>query len=465
MLPGHTACTWLQQLNIITMNKYLLLPVCFAVYITTVTAQKFTPIFNGKDLTGWHVLSGNAGYTVKDGMIEGTTAANATTSFLVTDKSYGDFVLQLEVKTDATVNSGIQVRSESKDDYLNGKVYGYQVEVDPSDRAWTGGIHDVNQKGWLYPLTYNPPAQKAYKQGDWNKLYIECIGNHIRTWLNGVPAADLVDDGAAAGFIGLQVHDLNNTPGGHVYFKNIQLQATGVKAKPITNIYVVNNIPNTVSEQEKKNGVQLLFDGKTNTGWRGIYKQTFPDKGWEIKDGILTIHSSNGQEEGLGGDIVTEKEYSAFELDFDFKLTPAANSGVKYFVKETYDSKGKSGIGLEYQVLDDSLHPDAKLGLNGDRTLSSLYDLIARKNIPAALKKIGEWNHGRILVYANNHVEHWLNGYKVLEYEKGSKDFLDAVAISKYKVWPNFGLWPNGHILLQDHGNEVSYRSIKIKVL
>lgn len=447
------------------MKKYLLPLLLAAACVNAVQAQKFTPIFNGKDLTGWKLLTGNTDYTVKDGMIEGTTNANSTTSFLVTDKSYGDFVLELDVKNDANVNSGIQVRSESKEDFMNGKVYGYQVEVDPSDRAWSGGIHDANNRGWLYPLTYNEPAQKAYKKGDWNKLYIECIGNHLRTWINGVPAADLVDDAIATGFIGLQVHSLDNTAGGHVYFKNIKLQTEGIKAKPLTNIYVVNNMPNTLSEQEKRNGIQLLWDGKTSAGWRAIYKQTFPEKGWEIKDGVLLIHSSNGQEEGLGGDIVTDKEYSAFELDFDFKLTPGANSGVKYFVKETYDSKGKSGIGLEYQVLDDSLHPDAKLGTNGDRTLSSLYDLIPRKDIPASRKKIGEWNHGRILVYPNSHVEHWLNGCKVVEYEKGSKDFMAAVAISKYKIWPNFGLWPDGHIMLQDHGNEVWYRSIKIKVL
>ncbi len=219
---------------------------------------------------------------------------------------------------------------------------------------------------------------------------------------------------------------------------------------------------NTLSEQEKTEGWKLLFDGKTTYGWRGAHKDSFPEGGWIIENGELIVQAADGGESRNGGDIVTMDEYSNFDLRLEFKLTEGANSGIKYFVTEKEQPNG-SAIGLEYQILDDERHPDAKLGNHeGSRTVASLYDLIKAEN--KTVKPMGEWNEARI-VSNGAHVEHWLNGNKVLEYERGSEAFKKLVAESKYKIWENFGEAPRGHILLQDHGNKVSFRNIKIKVL
>ena len=444
--------------------------ILFVMAFTTISAfaqESWVSLFNGKNLKGWKKLNGTAEYVVNDGIITGISKMNTPNTFLATEKMYGDFILKLEFKVDNGLNSGIQFRSNSLKEYNNGRVHGYQYEIDPSPRAWSAGIYDEARRGWLYAMDKNPQAKTAFKANGWNKVRIEAIGTSLRTWLNGVPCANVLDDMTPTGFIALQVHAIGNAEqaGKTIQWKNIRIctqDLNKVKTADNNEVQQANCIANTISAEEKAMGWKLLWDGKTTEGWRGAKLTTFPEKGWIVENGILKVLSSTGGESTNGGDIVTTRKYKNFELSVDFMITKGANSGIKYFVDTDLNKGEGSSIGCEFQILDDQNHPDAKLGVKGNRKLGSLYDLIpAPENKPL---RGGFFNTARIVVKGNK-VEHYLNDVKIIEYERGTQMWRALVNYSKYAIWPNFGEAGEGYILLQDHGNEVSFKNIKIKEL
>ena len=191
---------------------------------STGSDEGWVELFDGETLEGWVQRGGQAKYDVVDGVIVGTSVKGTPNSFLCTDRNYGDFELEIEFKVDPKLNSGIQIRSNSLEDYQNGRVHGYQVEIDPSDRAWSGGIYDEGRRGWLNNLENNQPAREAFKQNEWNHYRIVAHGDSIKTWINGVPAADLTDDMTAEGFIALQVHSTGSDEPMTVQWRNIKLR-------------------------------------------------------------------------------------------------------------------------------------------------------------------------------------------------------------------------------------------------
>ena len=206
---------------------------------------------------------------------------------------------------------------------------------------------------------------------------------------------------------------------------------------------------NQLTSAEKAEGWRLLFNGQTTAGWRSFKKQTFPEKGWIVEDGIFKkVPHVNG------GDIITVDEFTDFDFQWDWRIATNANNGIKYFITE----ERQEAIGHEYQMID-----DATVEGKTKQSTASFYDVLPPLE-PKPLKPPGQWNHSRVLV-RGDHVEHWLNGTKVLEYELGSEQVLAAVAESKFKTVRGFGTKIKGHILLTDHHDEAWFRNLKIREL
>jgi uncharacterized protein len=335
-------------------------------------------------------------------------------------------------------------------------------DFSPDDHALTV-IDAPHMKGLMYQ---RPPYPNTWARKEGNgRVWYTAMGHREDVWTN--PTFQKILVGGIKWALGEVPADV--TP-------NIKAAAPGAWTNPKypepKKTEAAAAMQNSLTAQEKAGGWQLLWNGKNGDGWRSAKSENFPTHGWTIRDGVLTVHENGGEESAGGGDIITRKRYANFELVADFKTTPGANSGIKFFVQPNIspiDKKtGKptavgSAIGLEFQILDDLKHPDAKLGHDGDRTIGSLYDLIPAPKDKKVMP-VGEWNHARILSQGK-HVTFWLNGEKTVEFERGSAEFRDAVAKSKFKDIPNFGEWADGHILLQEHGNEVSFRNVKLREL
>lgn len=225
------------------------------------------------------------------------------------------------------------------------------------------------------------------------------------------------------------------------------------------------NRVNELTQEERDNGWQLLFDGQSTDGWRGYLKDEFPSQGWTIEDGAIKVIGSGAGEAGGGGDIIYDEEFESFEFALEWKVSEGGNSGIFYLAEEI-EGEPIFTSAPEMQILDNERHPDARLGRDGNRMAGSLYDLIPAK--PQNSKPAGEWNSVRITVQ-DGKVKHFQNGEQVVEYELWTDQWKEMVADSKFKDWQNFinagGDDKKGYIGLQDHGDDVWFRNIKIRKL
>lgn len=393
----------------------------------TSSAGEWVELFNGKDLANWENPYDWGEAEIVNGELHLTTEKSKW--FLSTVKEYSDFIFEAEVKMpEGPSNSGFLFRSHKS----KNKMFGYQAEVDPSSRNWSGGLYDEGRRRWFISpnrdhaksdeeksqsiAAFVERVGDSFKRDDWNHYRIECRGDHITISVNGVVTTDIHDKEDAKGYIALQHHGEK----GQVYrFRNIKIM-------------------------ELKDEYQDLFAAGDFSKWTSV--NGAPVEGWTIKDGIIERPALKDGDKRPGS-IITTQHYKNFDLKFDWKISEGGNSGVKY--------RTVGNLGLEYQVLDDGVHKDKNLS-------AGIYALV-----PAAADKPynagRQWNSGRIIAQGD-HVEHWINGVKVAEIEIGSEDWVERFNNSKYKKHEGFGTW-TGPIYLQDHNDPVAFRNIRIKEL
>lgn len=386
--------------------------------VCSLAAQdKWVPLFDGKTLNGWEVCNGIAKYTVEKGEIVGATVDKSPNSFLCTKKEYGDFILELDVKVDGTLNSGMQIRSHRYPDdrtvktfdgkavverkQAKGRVHGYQIEVSPDDRGVSGGIYDEARRGWLQNPAKDPAGSKAFKKGDWNTYRIQAIGDNIKVWINGVPTADLVDSMDLTGFIALQVHSFKGPHPEKVRWRNIRIQDLG------------------------RHEWKRLWDGKTLNGWK-------PQGGGTVavEDGAIKLRSKDGDDRiGL---LISDRTVSDNTVRVKFQI-PKGNSG--FFVR----TQPPSMKGYEVEI-DAEKQTGGFWEVGGRRWVTGPGDNAGV--IPGAWNEMTASLHGRRIVFQ-------LNGITTVEIPNDAE-----------------GVTLDGRIALQAHGSkrptEVWFKDIEI---
>lgn len=427
--------------------------------VQSVGAGEWEVLFDGKNVKGLR------GYMKKDFPWDGwkvengslTTLTKGKRIDLLTEKQYQNYELELEWSVTPAGNSGIiyNVIEGPSASYMSGP----EMQV-LDDSRHPDGRNPKTSAGSLYALIAPNDKKVTKPVGEFNKAVLKIKDGNVEHWLNGqkvveyqwkgVAVKDLINNSkfllwkktfmqADKGHVAIQHH------GEEVSYRNIRIRSLDDHDDQAAASH------NVLTPEEKAAGWQLLFDGKTTDNFRSFLRPTFPAKGWVVKDGAL-VHLSKGG----GGDIITKEKFEEFEFQFEWKVAPGANSGVKYFILE----ERKRTIGHEYQVIDDNKHLDALRG--GQYKSAAFYDVFPPQS--KNLKPVGEYNQSLIRIKGAI-AQHWLNGTKVLEYELGHPDTLAAVKKSKFKNVEGFGYRHNGHILLQDHGDEVHYRNLKIRRL
>jgi len=393
-----------------------LFPILFFSCNNTSTSEDWISLFNEENLDNWETRNGTAEFIIEGNEIIGTSRLNTPNTFLCTKKMYSDFILELELKVDEPLNSGIQIRSNSIADYYDGAVHGYQVEVDPSPRAFSGGIYDESRRGWIYPLCENQAGRKGFKNGTWNHYRIEAIGPAIRVWVNGIQTANLKDDLTSKGFIGLQVHSIGKDSsmiGKTVRWRNVKIKTENLEEEQMKKIDApeINLVANDLSESEKDLGFEFLIDNISPDSQMVIYEF---------------------------------KKTENFDLKFEFKLSEASEGGVQYFA-----NKNQKGI---FQIIDNQSL--SKENQKGNQSIASIKNIVTSKNICVEgrhrdFRGLDKWNIGRIIVQ-NDRIEHWMNGYQLID--------VDATTI-----FPDWKKEPQS-IIFKHLKGEIEFRGIKINV-